>query len=230
MCGSSTFSFIAALGVIGAHVWFYFLNQHKIVPTVNIFGYKHENVSISDIYAACIIWITCLFLTYILAGSCQSDHRDNEIRKLKKDKAELKKKVVDLNKKYDALQKVTKRIELMVPYDLNTLVERKMWDHIPNVLYSPSGTQIPQSSRVQYADFNTNNIQKRQTIPVIPPPTRNKSVLQRNGSPPLTPRSSVKSTDTVRTSTTVRTSDLLANTDRLLNASSNNAPRESDNV
>lgn len=203
MCGgfSTTFSFFAALAVIGAHFWFYLLNQSKIVDTVNLFGYKYENVSISDIYAACIIWVTCLFLTYLLSTSCQDDNRDDQIRTLKREKNDLKKKCVELKQKLEELQKVTKRIELMVPYDLNTLVEQKMWNHIPDVLYSPIQTEAqsrdPAPLRTQYTDVSINHTNhKRPTLTPIRRLTRDRLSLNAARS------SSVRSSE-------IRTSELL---------------------
>lgn len=131
------FSFLAGLSVIGAHFWFYYLNQDKTVDVVNLFGYKFDNVSISDIYAACIIWITFLFLIYLLSTLCQSDDRDETIDKLKQEKKELQKKCVQIKEKLQELQNVTKRIMVDIPYDLNTIVEKKMFDHIPDIIYNP---------------------------------------------------------------------------------------------
>ena len=142
-----------------------------------------------------------LFLTYLLSTSCQTDNSDDQIRTLKGEKNDLKRKCVELKQKLEDLQKVTKRIELMVPYDLNTLVEKKMWKHIPDVLYSPIQTRVPSRdpalSRAQFADVSINHTNHdRATITPIRRLTRDRRSMNAGRS------SSVRSSE-------IRTSELL---------------------
>ena len=138
---SASATLIAAASVIVGHLWFYYLNRDIPDPVVNLFGYRYKNASISDIYACSIIWISCLYCIYWISSCCQSvcseDSKSTEIRQLKQDNIQLHTKVTNLTQQLRILQEVTKRIELMVPYDLNTLVEKKMYEHIPQTMYSP---------------------------------------------------------------------------------------------
>ena len=179
-CGNFSFVFstISAIGVVSAHIWFYYLNQDKLIPIVNIFGYHLENVSTSDLYTACIIWITTLFLVYIVSSCscCQSDPYSGTISRLRREKEALITENNGLKNKLTDLQQVASRIELMVPYDLNTLIEKKMFSVIPRVIYSPmkgQSTTETIASRCQYAQFP------------IHPPNRQKAIIPSSPQPKI---------------------------------------------
>ena len=92
-------------------------------------------------------------------GGC--DEGQETLANLKLDIDKMKKKEKFLSQKLKELQTVAKRIEMMVPYDLNTIIDRKMFDAIPHVIYNP--TQKTAGSGVQFSD-----IQMDRSIPLVP--------------------------------------------------------------
>ena len=155
-CDGSTVILPAFLVILGAHWWIWSLNRQNLV-SINVFGQMIHNVAISDIFAVTAIATSTLLLIVEICSWCRSiggcDPRMPELNQLKQRRFRLKENVKNLERKLEKLKKMTDRIKLLIPYDLNTMVEQEMFDHIPSVTFSPNRA-VPPPSKPVTASFH----------------------------------------------------------------------------
>ena len=176
-CDGCTIVFPAFITILAAHWWIWSLNRQNIVSEINVFGYTVYDISISDIFAVTAI-STCILLAiieiYSWCRTCTSnDPRSAEIYALKTQKKNIAINIRELQRKVAALMKVTDRIKLLIPYDLNTMVEAQMFDHIPNVTFSPTRVTVRDGTAtagIHFADSRfTGRTSSHPTHPNLPP-------------------------------------------------------------
>jgi len=173
--------------ILGAHWWVWSLNRENLV-SINVFGQMIHNVAISDIFAVTAIATSTLLLIVEICSWCRTaggcDPRTGELNQLKQRRIRLNENVKILEKKVGALKKMTDRIKLLIPYDLNTMVEAEMFDHIPTVTFSPDRA-VPPPSKAVTASFHMagNPVQATQSVNHV------RNVLRSPQNPQITPMS-----------------------------------------
>lgn len=200
MC-SSMFGFCLIIIMSIGHSWLYYLNSDVTVDSINIFGYHMINISIADIHIASVIWNTVicvilycclLFNSFCDSTTIMASDSTQEVQKLKNDNRHLNEQITRLSHKLKLLQNASKKIQFLVPYDLNTLVERNMINKMPDMIYSPlkerNGMQGNQQMTYFYDSPSNVTTNTRYMQPGVnlrrPPkpwqPPRSNSILQMN--------------------------------------------------
>ncbi len=82
-----------------------------------------------------------------------SSNQDDVIRAKDSRIRKLRVKNEDLKSKLEKLQKASKNVQFLVPYDLNTLVERDMAKNMPNVIYRSVWSRFHVISRGRFFSF-----------------------------------------------------------------------------
>lgn len=146
-------------------ILFWILNANQRV-TINILGFQFDDIPVCVATLGCVFWIFSFFIIYWMESCCRSiggcDEIGQEITNLQLDVSKLRKEEQYLAAKLKELQTVAKRIEMMVPYNLNTIIDQKMFDAIPHVTYNPTARTI--ASGVQFSDIALD----RPKVQVIP--------------------------------------------------------------